>query len=57
VNIVNRWHQLAVNKIEFYCTLHGYPIHFVFGIIQQQIQQGIIGLQIAALKLKQHNPG
>jgi len=39
------------------CTLHGYPIHFVFGIIQQQIQQGIIGVQIAALKLKQHNPG
>jgi len=31
VNNANRWHQLAINKFEFYYTLHEYPIDFVLG--------------------------
>ena len=58
VNIANRWHQLAINKMNF-TTLHMDIQLIIFwgGIayLQHQIQQGIIGVQIAALKLKQPN--
>ena len=43
---------------EFYFILHRYPINFVSGYcVAAQIEQGVIGVQIAALKLKLPNLG
>jgi len=42
---------------EFYYTLNGLILYWVISELQHQIQQGFIGVQVRALKLKQPNLG